>query len=54
MSMIYFDKDKISQLLNIPENEVPFDITMGKWTNNNKIIGYRKPAGEFVKFINLV
>src|SRR5471030_1633139 len=29
--MIYFEKDKISQLLNIPENEVPvIMITMGK------------------------
>ena len=23
MTMIYFEEDKISQLLNIPENEVP-------------------------------
>ncbi len=50
--MIYFDKDKISQLLNIPENEVPvLMITMGKMDkSSNKIRGYRKPAGEFVKF----
>lgn len=50
--MIYFDKDKISQLLNIPENEVPvLMITMGKTDkNSNKIRGYRKPVGEFVKF----
>ncbi|MCB2358060.1 nitroreductase family protein [Clostridium estertheticum] len=50
--MIYFDKDKISQLLNIPENEVPvLMITMGKTDkNSSKIRGYRKPVGEFVKF----
>ena len=50
--MIYFDKDKIRQLLNIPENEVPvLMITMGKMdTSSNKIRGYRKPAFEFVKF----
>ncbi|MBU3101822.1 MULTISPECIES: nitroreductase family protein [Clostridium] len=50
--MIYFDKDKISQLLNIPENEVPvLMITMGKTDKNSiKIRGYRKPVGEFVKF----
>lgn len=50
--MIYFDKDKISQLLNIPENEVPvIMITMGKTDkSSNKIRGYRKPVAEFVKF----
>ena len=50
--MIYFEKDKISQLLNIPENEVPvIMITMGKVDkNSSKIRGYRKPADEFVKF----
>lgn len=50
--MIYFDKDKISQLLNIPENEVPvIMITMGKIDkSSDKIRGYRKPTGEFVKF----
>ncbi|MBU3155646.1 nitroreductase family protein [Clostridium estertheticum] len=50
--MIYFDKDKISQLLDIPENEVPvLMITMGKTDkNSSKIRGYRKPVGEFVKF----
>lgn len=50
--MIYFDKDKISQLLSIPENEIPvLMITMGKMDkSSSKIRGYRKPAAEFVKF----
>lgn len=50
--MIYFDKDKISNLLNIPENEVPvIMITMGKMDKSSaKIRGYRKPVDEFVKF----
>lgn len=50
--MIYFDKDKIKELLNIPENEVPaIMITMGKVDkSSSKIRGYRKPADEFVKF----
>jgi putative NAD(P)H nitroreductase len=50
--MIYFEKDKVSSLLNIPENEVPvLMITMGKKDkDSNKIRGYRKPADEFVKF----
>lgn len=50
--MIYFDKDKICQLLDISENEVPvLMITMGKMNKSSyKIRGYRKPAGEFVKF----
>jgi putative NAD(P)H nitroreductase len=51
--MIYFDKDKISELLNIPENEEPIlMITMGKMDKSStKIRGYRKPVTEFVKFI---
>ena len=50
--MIYFDKDKIKEILNIPENEVPaLMITMGKVDKSStKIRGYRKPADEFVKF----
>jgi putative NAD(P)H nitroreductase len=50
--MIYLEKDKIRELLNIPENEVPvLMITMGKMDkSSSKIRGYRKPADEFVKF----
>jgi len=49
--MIYFEKDKISNLLNIPANEVPvLMITMGKMAKIKKIRGYRKPVAEFVKF----
>ena len=50
--MIYFEKDKIKELLNIPENEVPvIMITMGKMDkSSSKIRGYRKPTAEFVKF----
>lgn len=50
--MIYFDKDKISELLSIPDNEIPvLMITMGKMDkSSSKIRGYRKPAAEFVKF----
>lgn len=50
--MIYFDKEKISSLLNIPDNEIPvLMITMGKMDkSSNKIRGYRKPVDEFVKF----
>ncbi|WP_459478416.1 nitroreductase family protein [Clostridium saccharoperbutylacetonicum] len=50
--MIYFEKDKISELLNIPDNEVPaLMITMGKMDKSStKIRGYRKPVDEFVKF----
>ena len=50
--MIYFDKDKISKLLNIPDNEVPvIMITMGKMDKtSDKLRGYRKPMDEYVKF----
>jgi len=50
--MIYFEKDKIRNLLNIPENEIPvLMITMGKKDpDSNKLRGYRKPMDEFVKF----
>lgn len=50
--MIYFDKDKMKELLNIPDNEVPaLMITMGKMDkSSNKVRGYRKLTDEFVKF----
>ena len=50
--MISFDKEKICELFNIPENEEPvLMITMGKMDkSSNKVRGYRKPAAEFVKF----
>ena len=50
--MIYFDKDQVRQLLNIPENEEPvLMITMGKIDkSSSKVRGYRKRADEFVKF----
>lgn len=51
--MIYFDKEKIKTILGLPENEVPvLMITMGKMDKtSDKIRGYRKPAGELVKYI---
>lgn len=50
--MIYFDKDKIKKVVDIPENEVPaIMITMGKMDkSSDKIRGYRKSTKEFVKF----
>ncbi|MHB8127430.1 MAG: nitroreductase family protein [Mobilitalea sp.] len=51
--MIYFDKEKVSEILDIPDNEIPvIMITMGKIDpSSNKIRGARKAAGEFVKYI---
>jgi putative NAD(P)H nitroreductase len=51
--MIYFDKEKIKEILNIPDNEVPaIMITMGKMDPSSvKIRGARKDPREFVKFI---
>lgn len=51
--MIYFDKEQIRNVLEIPENEVPvLMITMGKMDKtSDKIRGYRKPAGEIVSYI---
>lgn len=51
--MIYFEVDKIKNILNIPDNEVPaIMITMGKVDkSSSKIRGYRKPTAEFVKFL---
>lgn len=50
--MIYFEKDKIRKILNIPDNEIPaLMITMGKAdTSSTKIRGYRKPSKEYVSF----
>ncbi|WP_234122493.1 nitroreductase family protein [Clostridium hydrogenum] len=50
--MIYFEKDKVKEILGIPENEVPvLMITMGKMDrSSSKVRGYRKPVDEFVKF----
>lgn len=51
--MIYFEKEKVASILEIPENEVPvLMITMGKMDeSSNRIRGYRKPAAEYVKFV---
>lgn len=51
--MIYFDKEKVRNLLNIPESELPvLMITMGKMdTSSMKVRGARKATGEFVKYI---
>ena len=50
--MIYFDKDKVKSILNLPENEEPIlMITMGKMDEKSfRVRGYRKPVFEFVKF----
>ncbi|WP_202709653.1 nitroreductase family protein [Sporosalibacterium faouarense] len=50
--MIYFEKDKIRELLNISDNEVPvLMVTMGKMDkSSSKIRGARKTTSEFVKF----
>lgn len=50
--MIYFDKDKIKELLNMPESEVPaIMITIGKSDPDSlKLRGARKAASEFVKY----
>lgn len=50
--MIYFDQDKVKEIFDIPDNEVPvLMITMGKMdTTSFKVRGYRKPYSEYVKF----
>lgn len=50
--MIYFDKDKIKELLNMPESEVPaIMITIGKSDPDSiKVRGARKATSEFVKY----
>lgn len=50
--MIYFDKDKIKELLHMPESEVPaIMITIGKSDPDSiKLRGARKATSEFVKY----
>ncbi len=50
--MIYFDKEKMKDILEIPKNEEPvLMITIGKMdVNSNKLRGYRKSSTEFVKY----
>ena len=51
--MIYFDKEKVSKILDISDDEIPvLMITMGKMDQGSKKLrGSRKDLGEFVKFI---
>lgn len=48
--MIYFDSEKVKEIFEIPENEIPvLMITMGKMdTTSFRIRGYRKPPREYV------
>jgi len=50
--MIYFDKEKVNEILNIPDNEIPvLMITMGKIDPTSyRVRGARKAPGEFVKY----
>lgn len=50
--MIYFDQDKVREIFDIPQNELPIlMITMGKMDiTSNRVRGYRKPQSEYVKF----
>lgn len=50
--MIYFDVDKVKEIFEIPDNEVPvLMITMGKLDPmSSRVRGYRKPQEEYVKF----
>lgn len=50
--MIYFDPDKVKEIFNIPENEVPvLMITMGKMDESSvRVRGYRKQQNEFVHY----
>lgn len=51
--MIGFDDDKLRKFFKIEDKyEIALLITMGKEdTKNRRLRGYRKPMGEFVKFI---
>lgn len=50
--MIYFDSEKVKEIFDIPENEIPvLMITMGKLDPmSSRVRGYRKPQEEYVKF----
>lgn len=50
--MIYFDQEKVKEIFDIPENEIPIlMITMGKMDPTSfRVRGYRKPQNEYVKF----
>ncbi|MFA9379350.1 MAG: nitroreductase family protein [Lachnotalea sp.] len=50
--MIYFDQEKVRQIFEIPDNELPvLMITMGKMDiTSSRVRGYRKPQNEYVKF----
>lgn len=50
--MIAFDPDEVKQIFKIPENyEIVLMISMGKEnTIKQRMTGYRRPVGEFVKF----
>lgn len=50
--MIYFDSDKVKEIFDISENEIPvLMIAMGKLDPmSSRVRGYRKPQEEYVKF----
>lgn len=50
--MIYFNQEKVIEIFDIPENEVPvLMITMGKMDEMSfRVRGYRKPQEEYVKY----
>lgn len=50
--MIYFDNDKVKEIFDIPDNEIPvLMITMGKLDPmSSRVRGYRKPQEEYVKY----
>jgi len=48
--MIYFDPQKVGEILSLPENEIPvLMITIGKMDmESDRIRGFRKPVGEIL------
>lgn len=50
--MIYFDPERVKEIFNIPDNEVPvLMITMGKMDESSvRVRGYRKQKNEFVQY----